>query len=369
MYYHNLLGHRNDYFFLFDYTVECINKLQEFGELNLIKKHAAYSFQLRGKVLNLGEKPYYIFYVHFMPYKLHHSNLFSIDEANCDFRILLARTALMNKLDGVLTHLKNRKTAIYLYGEYGVETDVVAQYIHRQILGAQNSMLTINCRLMNEKNWNSLVEDEASPLNGLDYSIYFKDIHLLSTEMQIAVDSYLADSAIGKRCLLLSSSSVQIEKLIESGAFLETLYQKFSSLRLQIPRVNEYPEEIPSLAQIYIKNFNESLGREIIGFDTAAMNALKVQNFRYNLHQLEQAIKQLMLSCNGFYISEADVLRAFHDSEEENFTPPSCIDCSKTLEEIEADIIRQVLVEENMNQSRAAKRLGLSRSTLWRKLK
>lgn len=369
LYFHNLNWRKNDFFSLFDLTKECIEKLVELSEIHLVKRQAPYIFQIHGKRLDLGERSYYLFYIRDLPSKKYHESFLNIEENENNFQVLMARTALMKNLNGVIGFLKDRSNLpVHLCGAFGTDADGIARYIHYKLSGEQSSMITINCKTINEKNWNAMIEDDNAPLNAVKYSIYFKDVHLLSSEMQALVDNYISDTALPMRHFLLCSATPQLERMLENGSFLESLYQKLTGVCFRIPSLNEYPNEIPAISQIYIKMFNESLGKEVIGFTQQAMEVLKSHPFHHNLHQLEQTIKQFMIGCDGFYISEEEVRHAFY-ANDVSAEPPTSIGLNKTLEEIESEIIRRVLVEENMNQTKAAQRLGISRSTLWRKLK
>ncbi len=104
----------------------------------------------------------------------------------------------------------------------------------------------------------------------------------------------------------------------------------------------------------------------MVGFDDEALDILKKFDWELNLDQLQRAVRQLVLVTDKSYISARDVKTVLVHSNirtSKNFP----IDLSKSLDEIERDIINYVIIDENMNQSRAAKRLRISRSTMWRK--
>ena len=108
----------------------------------------------------------------------------------------------------------------------------------------------------------------------------------------------------------------------------------------------------------------------MIGLTPEALTLLQNFHWYLNLDLLHKALYQLVIRTDGYYIQAEDtrqVLDALKLSDvgAEN---QSWLDLSKPLDEIERDIIRHVLQEEDMNQSRTARRLGIGRSTLWRKL-
>ena len=143
-------------------------------------------------------------------------------------------------------------------------------------------------------------------------------------------------------------------------------------LKVQLPSLLERAEDIPYLCTYYINRLNTELGKQIIGFDAKALRAMKNFVWEGNMDQLQRVIQELMLITGSSYISYEDTMHLLSQegalwtsSEKEGFH----FNLDQTLEDINYDIIRQVLREENDNHTRAADRLGISRSTLWRILK
>ena len=97
------------------------------------------------------------------------------------------------------------------------------------------------------------------------------------------------------------------------------------------------------------------------------MEYLKNCSWKLNLFQLHNVVKQLAISSTSFYITLKEVKYALNERSSDTVQLQN-LDLSKTLDEIEKDVINLVLMEENMHQTKAAERLGISRSTLWRKL-
>ena len=87
-----------------------------------------------------------------------------------------------------------------------------------------------------------------------------------------------------------------------------------------------------------------------------------------NIDQLKMVMKQLVLNAKGYYITPDEVSSVLQNESKEEVTQAN-INTRQPLKDIEKDIILDVLKQENMNQSSAAKRLGISRSTLWRLIK
>ena len=106
---------------------------------------------------------------------------------------------------------------------------------------------------------------------------------------------------------------------------------------------------------------------QVIGFDEDALTTLKEYSWLFNIDQLKQVIRELLISSDSEYITRQNVeriLQKYRSTWLEN----SDLNLNLSLAEIELQIIRRVLKDEKGNQVRAAERLGISRSTMWRRL-
>ena len=167
--------------------------------------------------------------------------------------------------------------------------------------------------------------------------------------------------------------SLALFQHLSNDQFLYPLYQKISSLHVILAPLREFPDSITDFSQIFLTAANQEYQKSIRGFEEGVVALLEQQHWNTNLSQLKTFIQQLVLTAQGAQITlkEAQTLLLNDNTippEETEYLNYSGIDITKPLEEIERDIIQHVLMEENMNQSAAARRLGISRNTIWRKL-
>ena len=137
---------------------------------------------------------------------------------------------------------------------------------------------------------------------------------------------------------------------------------------LYIENLDRRPEDLAAAAGALINKYNLELGQEVIGLTPKALEALQNFHWSSNMNQFKSVIRQLVSTVEQHYISlepVASVLAALDAPGEVS----SNINTAGTLDEIERRIILSVLQEENMNYTSTAKRLNISRSTLYRKLK
>ena len=109
------------------------------------------------------------------------------------------------------------------------------------------------------------------------------------------------------------------------------------------------------------------LAREIVGLEPEAVSLLKDYSWPGNYNQFKRIMTELFAITDTSYIKAASVSRLLLREQPAASTGGGIpFDLNRTLEEINLDIVRRVLAEEKGNQSQAAKRLGISRTTLWR---
>ena len=141
-------------------------------------------------------------------------------------------------------------------------------------------------------------------------------------------------------------------------------------LQLRLPPLSQRPEDIPTLVGLYINAANVRNGTRVIGLTHGAMLTLQNRVWPRNADQLYQAIGELVINAKSSYISEEQVLALLNREKRQTpAAPESGLDLNRPLEEIIHEVVMRVYEEENMNQTHTAKRLGISRSTLWRMLK
>lgn len=260
-------------------------------------------------------------------------------------------------------------SSIVILGEKGTGKDSIAYLVYQNSPLASGTLLTIDCKWINEKSWHSLLNCPNSPFTDAGFTLYFKNLHYLSEEHQAALERYLHNTSIHKRNRLLFSYVPGNSERSEKGSLLQYIRNTLSALSLFIPPLNKRTEDIPLIASLYLNELNTSMGKQVIGLHPAAIRALQKFNWNHNVDQFKRVMKQLVTLTTTAYISEEtthNVLISEHYICATHLESP--LNLQGSLDEITTNILQIIFQEENYNQSRTAKRLGISRSTLGRKL-
>ena len=135
--------------------------------------------------------------------------------------------------------------------------------------------------------------------------------------------------------------------------------------------LKERISELKALTSLYISTANATLIKQVAGCTPKAMALLESYQWPGNLEQFSRIIFQLVNGSSSPYIQEEFVKRVLssEDSKPNVSALSDVLDLNKPLEDIEKDIVHAILVQTNGNQSQAAARLGICRTTLWKILK
>lgn len=142
------------------------------------------------------------------------------------------------------------------------------------------------------------------------------------------------------------------------------LYRLLNESLLYFPPLRERMEELEEMVKTFIVHYNERYGKQIVGVRSEVIDIMKRHPWNGNLIELKKMVEEFVKVTADEYISE-EVLPILQENQGSD---GQVINLEQPLTAIEADIIDIVMRQENMNQSRVAKRLGINRSTLWRKL-
>jgi propionate catabolism operon transcriptional regulator len=269
----------------------------------------------------------------------------------------------------------NTDQPVLIIGENGTGKSTLAYTMHLNSDRRHNTFISLDCECIATEQWKAITAGQypAFPADH-DYTgltLYLNRIDSLSIEAQKLILVYIKTSRKHHLPRIIASSNTSLEFLLERGTFLGELYNSVSFLNLHILPLRRRTKDIGNLVSIFISKYNEKYGKQIVGIDEAALKLLQDQVWEGNLEQLQTATEEMVILCSGLSIGVNDVESVLKNWTKEVDKSKDCFDIhlGKTLDEITTEIIHAVFEREGMNHLRTAKILGISRSTLWRKLK
>lgn len=280
----------------------------------------------------------------------------------------------VGELRNTIQSYSQTKLPILILGEMGTGKDKSAFLIHQNSALSKRPLYTIDCSLIGERRFHTLLTSSNSILNFRDNTIHFKSIETLTKKQMEKLFSYIHQTNLTKYNHIIFSFTETPQYPSNTSPICLYLMNKLQCLVLRLPPIRERTSDIPSILTLYLNQLNVELGTQIIGFEQEALQLMIEYPWPQNLNQLRRVLKELAVLTHHSYIKTETVIK--HLKEENYTTPPTwkpseqlLLNLNQSLDEINYDIIRIVLQEENNSKEKTAKRLGISRSTLWRFLK
>lgn len=270
-----------------------------------------------------------------------------------------------------LTHqikqLTQTNIPVMILGELGTGKNQVAAKLYIESSMKNNPYIIIDCPLINDKNWNFLTKHYNSPLFDKDNTIFISNIQVLSEHRQQQLLSLMLDTSVHKRNRVIFSCSKTLKDQKEdpSEAFINYL----PCATILLPNLRELSADISSSSSLYLNALNMELSKQIIGLDAQALDLLCSYSWPGNFLQLKRVLANLALLTEGQHI-QAESVRIVLEKENRQYIPQitDTFDYDRTLNDMIQDIVKVVLSKCEGNQTRAAKQLGIGRTTLWRYL-
>ncbi|MBA2941139.1 PrpR N-terminal domain-containing protein [Paenibacillus sp. CGMCC 1.16610] len=267
------------------------------------------------------------------------------------------------------------RNPIWISGEEGSGKQLFCQAIHSASESAGDALYIIPCEQLSEE------EQEAVLLGTDDYpgllfkesvgTICLENIQHISQRLQRKL---LSTMKTGTNVRLIVTTSHPIKLMLKKEEMEPTFVLAFMDMYISLPPLRERLEDIDEIARVLIANYNSRHGKQIVGIRQEVLeDDLMHKLWPGNIHQLRIVLESMLACTNGHYIGLNEAKEGWQKVKEslqnEASSQLATINLSGTWDEIEQRILLEILEKEGMNQSKAAKRLGINRSTLWRKLK
>jgi DNA-binding NtrC family response regulator len=166
---------------------------------------------------------------------------------------------------------------------------------------------------------------------------------------------------------LVTATNQNLYEKVLQGAFREDLYYRLSVFPLDLPPLRERVEDIPLLVSHFISKFNKHMGKKIRGLGHGVRDTLESYPWPGNVRELANAVEYAFVHCKETLIDAADLPPRIQDLSAMS-VPSGTPGLHGNLEEAEREFILKGLEAANWKMSLAARRLGISLPTLWRKM-
>lgn len=266
----------------------------------------------------------------------------------------------------------NHIHTIVISGEIGTGKDEIAEYLYYKGQFANSIMIIIDCAEMTPFNFDKLFNSSDSPIFRKGHVFYFREFDNLTHEQQMqAIKLQQVGNVFSGNQFIFSIREDPIDNTLSSSC-TRNILNNVSGILLQLPPLRQRIHEIPTLISIYLNELCTQGELQIAGVEPEGLNYLQSYSWSGNLYQMCRVLNTLYQITTTSYIQKENVIEVLKTEDllvQRKPTLGSTINLNQTLDKIITDVISVVLHQEGMNRTKAAQRLGICRTTLWKYLK
>jgi two-component system response regulator HydG len=280
-------------------------------------------------------------------------------------------------------------STVLLLGESGTGKEVFAQAIHRWSSRADRPFVIVNCVALSEALLESeLFGHEKGAFTGAHQTkrgkfelahggtVFLDEIGDMPPSLQAKLLRVLQDHTFervgGTRPIradirVISATNRDLEKAVQDGRFREDLFYRLNVITVQLPPLRERREDIPLLAQHFLRRYAGKNAKAITGFTEEALDLLQTYAWPGNVRELENVIERAVVLTRSSIISPADLPETVVGSDQA--ARHLVVSIGTPLEEVEDRLIEETLHYTKGDKTLAAKLLGIATRTIYRRMK
>jgi DNA-binding NtrC family response regulator len=303
---------------------------------------------------------------------------------------LIGESPAMREVLDTVRQAAPSTATILLLGETGSGKELIARVIHQLSTRARQPLVTVHCAGLAPTLLESeLFGHEKGAFTGAHErrigrfeqaqggTLFLDEIGEIDATVQIKLLRFLGERTFervgsGKTLTadvrVISATNKNLEERVKAGAFREDLYYRLRVIEIKLPPLRERAEDIALLAQAFLKEFSQANQKQITGFTSDAMDLLLRYTWPGNVRELRTATEHAVVFCRGEKIGARDLPAPIRNVPADSPLPKLHANSSLSVEEAEKELIIRALKASNGNRTLAAKKLGMHRRTLHRKL-
>jgi DNA-binding NtrC family response regulator len=303
-------------------------------------------------------------------------------ERRYSFDSIIGRSKAMQAVFEQIRAVADTDAPVLLLGDSGSGKELVSRAIHWHSGRREGPFVAVNCAAIPETLLESeLFGHEKGAFTGADRkrrglfveaqggTLLLDEIAEMPQSLQVKLLRALQDRVVrpvgGNEEIkvdlrLISATNRDLPTFVRQGKFREDLYYRLAVIPIRIPSLRERPEDIPLLAEHFLRRAVAGMGKEIDGFDEEALKWLHEHNWPGNVRELENVVERAATLAKGRLITRDDLRIEFTPG------PSGELGVRASLAEVETQYIRRVLEEVRGDKRAAARILGISVRTLQR---
>ena len=303
------------------------------------------------------------------------------------FDNIVTKDRRMKEILAILPSVAHSKSIVLIQGESGTGKELIAKAIHNNSARKDKPFIAVNCAAIPD----TLIESELfghvkGSFTGAHQdrigrfelanhgTIFLDEIGDMSLSTQAKLLRVIQEEKFervgGTKTIsvdvhIIAATNKNLTKAVKEGSFREDLFYRISVFPITLPPLRERKEDIQLLISYFIEKFNKEMGKSINNISPQAMKVLMNYYFPGNIRELRNIIEHAFVCSHGNTILPEHLPRELVFAEEHIEVTTE----GSSLNKVEKEWILKVLEKSGWRYQEAARRLGISRTTLWRKLK
>jgi two-component system response regulator HydG len=309
-------------------------------------------------------------------------------EASLGPEVIIGRSEPMRKIEELMRKVSPTDTTVLICGQSGTGKELVARAIHRHSSRKDKPFVVVDCGSLVENLFESElfghVKGSFTGATATKYgrlelanggTVFFDEIGNISMNVQTKLLRVLQEREITKvgstqvikvDVRVIAATNEDLQKAVQAGTFRDDLFYRLSVVPITLPPLRERRDDIPPLANYFLKKYNQKRKKDVHAISAKAMKALVEYDWPGNVRELENAIERAVVLTENDTIEPSDLL--YYGLNALNM-PESDQERPRRLADVEKEHISRALKMFGGHKGKTAEWLGIDRKTLRSKLK
>jgi DNA-binding NtrC family response regulator len=303
---------------------------------------------------------------------------------------LIGNSVPMQKIKDIISKVAVTDSPVLIEGESGTGKELVAAAIHRISSRAKRSFIPVNCSAIPQDlleseffghvrgAFSGAIADSLGLFRGADEGTIFLDeiaeltpplqVKLLRVLQEMQVRPVGSTKAFPVDVRVIAATNRDLERAMTDGSFRQDLFYRLNVVRVLLPPLRDRRDDIPALVSHFLRRFNRRFHRDVRGIAPEALAALSAYSFPGNVRELENLMERAYAMGAKDQIT-LDDLPALAHTPATAAAPVTSAETIPTLADVERELILKSLALLKDDKEAAARALGISRRTIYRRLK
>jgi len=304
---------------------------------------------------------------------------------------IIGQSKAMEEVFETVRQVAPARANVLILGESGTGKELIAKAIHQLSTRARQPMVSVHCGGLPA----TLIEaelfgHEKGAFTGAHErrigrveqaqggTLFLDEIGEIDASTQVKLLRFLGErtferlgssKTLSADVRLVAATNKNLAELVKAGTFRDDLYFRLKGVEIHLPALRERPADIPLLVQAFLKSSAKENGKNVREITREAMDLLLNYSWPGNVRELEAAVESAVVLSRTEKVTPRDLPASIRENRSDLGPPEQAGPASaRTVRDVEKQLIVQALKETDGNRTLAAKRIGMSRRTLHRKL-